>query len=329
MDVRYKRILITGGSGFIGTNLINAFMIDGDYEILNLDLKAPLDKNQARLWRYCDILHYDALFLAFKEFMPDVVIHLAARTDISGSRLEEYSANTIGVTNVVDAVNNSSSVYKAIFASSMLVCSVGYQPREILDYDPPNAYGESKVRGEMIVRSQMKENIWTIVRPTSIWGPWFGAPYKTFFNYVKTGKYFHISGNEKILKTYGYVENTCYQILCISKSNDISVAGQTFYLGDYSYYNIKNWADEIAELVGRRLITIPKFVCFLLAKFGDLLRLLHIQFPMSSFRLKNMSTENKVDLSRIKSIAPNLPYHRNAATKRTIEWLTDHNYQER
>ena len=30
MDVRYKRILITGGSGFIGTNLINAFMIDGD-----------------------------------------------------------------------------------------------------------------------------------------------------------------------------------------------------------------------------------------------------------------------------------------------------------
>jgi GlcNAc-P-P-Und epimerase len=328
MDFRGKRILITGGSGFIGINLINSFISSGNYQILNLDLKAPLNQSQVSLWRYCDILNYDALNLAFKEFIPDVIIHLAARTDISGSRLEDYSVNTIGVANVVKAINNSPSVDKVIFASSMLVCSVGYQPKDVLDYDPPNAYGASKVRGEMIVRTQMQKNIWTIVRPTSIWGPWFDAPYKTFFNFIKTGKYFHISGNEKILKTYGYVENTCFQILSIIAAKDKDVVGKTFYLGDYSYYIIKDWADEIAGLVGQRLMTMPIFACFLLAKIGDLLQLLHIRFPMTSFRLKNLSTENKVDLSTIKSITSDLPYDRNAATKRTLQWLIDNNIQK-
>ena len=60
---------------------------------------------------------------------------------------------------------------KIIIASSMLVCELGYSPKNFNDYKPNTLYGESKVLTEKIVKKF--KNSWTIVRPTSIWGPWF------------------------------------------------------------------------------------------------------------------------------------------------------------
>ena len=51
------KILVTGGSGFIGTNLISKFSFKS-VEILNIDIKEPLDSNQLEYWVNCDILNY-------------------------------------------------------------------------------------------------------------------------------------------------------------------------------------------------------------------------------------------------------------------------------
>jgi len=49
--------------------------------------------------------------------------------------------------------------------------------------------------------------------------------------------------------------------------------------------------------------------------------MININFPMTSFRLKNMTTNNIVDLTNTKKIVPNLPSNRKNSIKETIFWL--------
>lgn len=183
--------------------------------------------------------------------------------------------------------------------------------------------GESKVEGEKIIKQANLSYTWAIIRPTSIWGPWFGEPYIKFFQIIKRRMYFHL-GQRACKKTYGYVSNTIEQILAILFSEAEQIHKQVFYLGDYLPYDISVWADEIAKEYGLKIPTIPFGAFKFLAKLGDCLKLFGIIFPMTSFRLKNMTTDNVLPLTLIRRIIPELPITRQEANKRTIDWLKKH-----
>ena len=74
------RLLITGGSGFIGTNLVEFYSRKG-VTLLNLDWNPPLDTAQKPTWRECDIMDQPTVRRHFEEFKPTHVVHLAARAD--------------------------------------------------------------------------------------------------------------------------------------------------------------------------------------------------------------------------------------------------------
>jgi nucleoside-diphosphate-sugar epimerase len=317
----YMRILITGGSGFIGTNAVGHFA--GRHEVLNFDIAAPMNPEHAMHWRQVDLLDAASLKAAVAGFDPHFVLHLAARTDLDGRGLEDYAANITGVSNLLDALVGAPSLRRVIFTSSMLVCKVGYQPISDTDFCPPNPYGESKVHGELLVRERPPAVPWVLVRPTSIWGPWFREPYRNFFDYVLKGRYFHI-GVTRVYKTYGYVGNVIYQLQSILDAPVVDVHGRVFYLGDSSEYVIREWADTIASRLGIRIRQAPLALVRCAAWIGDVLRSVDLRFPMTSFRLKNMTTENRLDLSPILSLAPALPFDRNHSIDLTLDWLRQH-----
>ena len=89
------KILITGGSGFIGTNMVEHFVNKGD-EVLNIDWNAPQNSDHQKYWENVDILDYAKLETAITKFAPDYVVHLAARTDLYGKTLDDYKSNTVG-----------------------------------------------------------------------------------------------------------------------------------------------------------------------------------------------------------------------------------------
>ena len=186
---------------------------------------------------------------------------------------------------------------KVIITSSMLVCQTGYYPKGQFDYSPTTIYGKSKVETEKIVWSNKPHCDWAIIRPTSIWGPWFGEPYRNFFDMILSKKYFHI-GNKGCTKTYGYVGNAIYQIeqILLSQTNDEN--NKIFYLGDEKPTNIEEWGNEIAKELGVKIIKMPFFLIKSAAYLGDILKQIGIKFPMTSFRLKNMTTDNIINLSR-------------------------------
>lgn len=316
------KILVTGGSGFIGTNLISKLIKENKYTICNFDLVEPKIKEHFSLWKKVDLENRKLLMESIMDFSPDYVVHLAARTDLHGIHLSDYSVNMDGVSNLLEALQCIASLKRVIFTSSMYVCEPGYIPKNFDDYAPHTIYGKSKVETEKRIKIADPSYIWSIIRPTSIWGPFFGEPYDKFFKIILSRLYLHL-GTRACKKTYGYIENTIYQIESILTAKEKSVNKKVFYLGDYEPYNITEWANEIAANAGITIPNVPFGLFIFLAKIGDILKRFGITFPVTSFRLKNMTTNNVHDLSLIYKIAPNLPVTRQEANKRTIKWIKE------
>lgn len=315
------RVLITGGSGFIGTNLVEFYLKRGT-PIINVDVLGPRNPAHAQCWVEVDIRNVGALKSKLRVFSPTHVIHLAARTDLRGHTLADYDANISGVASVVEAVNTCRTVERVVYASSMLVCATGYKPKAEDDYSPSTLYGESKIIGEKLVRTVASGNPGcVIVRPSSIWGQWFGEPYRGFFQSVLNG-WFVKFGSTKALKTFGYVGNTAYQVDALLHAPEASVRGRTLYLGDRPPLTAEEWADEIARQAGvRRPRTAPVRLVRAAAKVGDALARIGLSAPMTSFRLANITTHNEVDLDDIYSIAGAPPYSLEEGVCMTLDWL--------
>lgn len=205
-----SKILITGASGFIGENLLEDLLLK-QHIVINIDNNPPRNTFHKQFWHNVNINNYTKFKQVISDFNPDYIIHLAARTDLEGRILDDYSANINGVENLMQIVKTLPNLKKVIVTSSMLVCHTGYYPKDQFDYAPNTLYGESKVETEKIVWDNKPQCDWAIIRPTSIWGPWFGVPYRNFFDMVISRKYFHI-GRKSCTKTYGYVGNAVYQI---------------------------------------------------------------------------------------------------------------------
>lgn len=314
-----NKILITGGSGFIGTNLLD-FYIQRGVEVLNIDTNKPRNTDHIKYWRDINILNKESVFKLFEKFEPTHVIHLAARTDLYEKKeLSGYCVNIEGVENIISATNMCDSVQRIIFTSSMLVCKAGYIPTRFDEYCPTTLYGKSKAIGEELVKKDSRKS-WCIIRPTSIWGPWFSAPYLDFFKMVLSKRYFNM-GSSFCTKTYGYVGNSIYQIDRLLDTKEDLFFGKTYYIGDEPPIIINEWADEISKYVNFKIPTFPFPLFKVIANFGDVLGAFKIKFPLTSFRLNNMTTNNILDLNPIYNVAPLLPHTRQEANKITIDWM--------
>lgn len=314
-----NKVLLTGASGFIGTNLLEDLLSKG-YAVCNIDIKPPQISERNNLWKDVDITDYGSFEKAVLDFKPDYLVHLAARTDLDGKTLEDYSANIVGVENLMKIIHKMPNLKKVIITSSKFVTKNGYQIKHQHDFCPHTKYGESKVETEIRVWKDKPQCDWCIIRPTSIWGPWFGIPYRNFFDMVMHKMYFHI-GHIECHKTYGYIGNAIYQIEQLLFNETLCEDNKVFYIGDEPAYEINDWADEIAKELGFKVPTMPVWFVKCLAKFGDFLGRFGIHFPMQSFRFENMTNDGINNMDNTYKIAPEVPYTRLEGTKITINWI--------
>ena len=315
--------MITGASGFIGTNLLQYFL-DLGFLVINIDRNEPRNAKHYEYWEQVNFLDSIKLANAVRSFSPDYVVHLGARTDLNETEdIQGYNANIQGVTNLIDAINNTPHIKRVIFASSMLVCRFGHVPQHDNDYCPDTLYGQSKVITEEIIHLAKLDVEWLIVRPTSIWGPWFAEPYLNFFQMILAGRFVH-PGKKAGNATFGYVGNTVYQIRSLLAAPRQDVNHKTFYLGDREPYNLSSWADNIAAVEGRKIFRCPYSLLKMVAICGDVLDILKIPFPLTSFRLAHMITDNVLDTSATQLLAPNSPFDQMEGIKASIDWIKKH-----
>ncbi|MBI3070820.1 MAG: NAD(P)-dependent oxidoreductase [Deltaproteobacteria bacterium] len=322
------RVAVTGGSGFIGTNMVDHFL-SWRVDVRSFDHKPPRKEAHRPLWREVDICDRARLDEVLREFSPTHIVHLAAKTGMDLSDISFFAANMDGVQNLIDVARTLPKLQRVLFTSTLLVCRNGYVPSDDTDYGPPNLYGESKMRGEQIVRAAGPLPFgWTIVRPTAIWGPWFEAPYKLFFKMVERGLYFH-PGRKPVFKAQSFVANTCYMFERLLVAAPDEVERRVFYLCDYPKRSVTEWATAIQRCMGvRRILTVPRPLLRAVARVGDAaMRLGWSDPPLSTRRYNNMLVEAPYPVERTERVVGPLPYTLENGVAETVRWLRDSNFR--
>ncbi len=314
-----KKLLVTGGSGFIGTNLIEKLRKDlPNFSFVNIDIKPPKLDEHSKYWRFCDINDYKKLESIIKEYNPQYLIHLAAEADVSYSKISDFKTNIVGVENICKVVNQSDSIRRVIFTSTQYVHQFHGQPKGDEEYYPFTIYGQSKVEGEKIVRNFGLHKVWTIIRPTNIYGPYNDVYVKGLFNVISKGLYFH--PNKNVKRSYGFVGNIIEQIINILFVNEDLIACKTFYVSDEPVW-LLDFVENIHKNLDKTNVKkLPVWLFYLAAVIGEISKKINIRFPMDMIRFTNMVTPNPIDLDNTYKVLGKGKYSFEESIKITIDW---------
>jgi UDP-glucose 4-epimerase len=154
------RALVTGGAGFIGSNVVDALLARGDEVAVVDDLSTGQIENlegalaAGAIFHQLDIRDADAVTAAFETARPEVVFHFAAQMDVRRSLADpafDASVNVVGTINVLEAAHASgarrlinTSTGGAIYGETDVMPTP-----ETVEAAPVSAYGQSKQCAEL------------------------------------------------------------------------------------------------------------------------------------------------------------------------------------
>ncbi len=250
------RILVTGGTGFIGSNLVPELESRG-HEVWVCDLG---QSNRLRYIR-ADVSEYRQLVRVFAEQYFDFVYHLAA--EYGRWNGEEYYEN-LWLTNVIGTKNllriQECQKFRMVFFSSAEVYGdyEGKMYEEIMDSIPikqMNDYAMTKWVGELqVLNSMTMFNTETVrVRPVNCYGPQERySPYRgvipRFIHHALLDKPYTVHMGHK--RIFDYVEDTCRTFANITEN---FIPGEVYNVGGKEEWehDIKYVSDLILEYMGK------------------------------------------------------------------------------
>ncbi len=314
-----RSVLVTGGSGFIGINLVDRLIAEG-YQVTNFDKASPAKGEHCAYWTPVDILDAGSLDTAIAAAQATIVIHLAARHDTDGKQLADYTMNTDGVANVLAALKKLPTIRRFVATSTQFVVGPGPLPAHDLDFRPHTVYGESKVIGEQLVRKAELACTWTIIRPTNLWGPWHPRYPREFWRVLKRGLYVH-PGRSPVIRCYGYVENIVDQIVKIISAPPEIVDRRVFYVGDQPL-NVLDWANAFSRaLRGREVRIVPRALFRGIAVAGDLANRFGVKIPITSSRFQTMTVDYLAPMAPTFEALGHPRISLSEGVERTVRWL--------
>ena len=201
------RILLTGGSGFIGSHLARQLRGLG-HELVNLDLYEPADP---ALFQRCvigDVRNPVAARAAVTGC--DAVFHLAAAHHDFGIKRETFFDVNENGTGVLCQAMSEAGVKRLCFYSSVAVYGNAPAPHlEDAAKDPAAPYGASKLAGEAVCTrwaSSDAANELLIVRPTVVFGVGNMANFYALIRQIHSRRYVQVGAGTN-RKSVAYVEN--------------------------------------------------------------------------------------------------------------------------
>jgi dTDP-4-dehydrorhamnose reductase len=152
-----KKILITGGNGLVGKYL-NFLLEKKNYKFFSFG-KEKLD-----------VTRKEKVYEIFKEIRPDIVIHLAALTDVDFCEKnpeKAFNINSDGTKNIVE-ISSQFKSFIIYFSTDFVFDGKKGSPYNENDIpNPVNVYGKSKLKGEEFVKNYKKS---LIIRTSRIFG---------------------------------------------------------------------------------------------------------------------------------------------------------------
>lgn len=255
-----KKILVTGGAGFIGSHLADKLLEKGN-EIVAVDNLSlgrlnnleEAKKNSKFKFVQFDILDKEKLFKLFEEEKFDIVFHMAANSDIAKS----FSNPSVDFDNTLQTTYNTLlamkeyGVKQIVFASTSAI--YGETTEKLTEnfgpLFPSSHYGASKLASEAFIASFCENygiKAW-ITRFPNVVGE--RATHGVIFDFIKKLKNnpleLEVLGNGEQIKPYLYVKDLVNAILFVFENTDEKI---NFYnLGVVSRTKVKEIASMVIE----------------------------------------------------------------------------------
>ncbi|MBS1490497.1 MAG: NAD-dependent epimerase/dehydratase family protein [Bacteroidetes bacterium] len=262
-----KNILITGISGFVGTNLATYLHHHTDWKIFGTSRrKLNLVSNRE------EIIQIGMNHSEWNEHQVDVVVHLAGIAhDLSGTfKPDDYeTVNAGGTQQAVDEfLKSHASVF--IFVSSIKAV-VDYS-EQIVDEDfiacPTTDYGKSKLKAEQYIQSKTGTGkYFYILRPAMIHGPGNKGNLNLLYRFVKWRLPFPL-GQLKNERSFLSIENFCFVVQALITKNYLP---GIYHVSDDGYLSTTELYELMAQTTNRKKIILNcpiPFIVFMATLLG-------------------------------------------------------------
>jgi nucleoside-diphosphate-sugar epimerase len=324
-------ILVTGGRGFIGRHLVKHLLASGSKTVISVD-RAPISSGSRKpshrqIEIELDIRDRSSLKEVFSKFDVDCVFDLASVTDV-GLTAAEYKPN-IEMTEALIECVLAFNITKYIFYSTQFVFrKEGALPDGEQDYFPIEAYGESKIKSEMLIRSALDRKQQLILRPTYVWGPGH-TRFRDGFLYRVARGHFMVPMTDSVRRYYGYVDTICQQTIQLSEFEFKDLPQNTFYISDASV-SLKWFCEQfIFALRCGHVWRVPSTVIRLLGAIGDFANKLHLSFPINKLQADEMTKNYPIPLDPTLAITQTAMDYR-LASEAVVAWaLSDPEFARR
>lgn len=312
------RCLVTGGSGFIGSHLVDA-LVEAGHDVANLDVKSPPASNRLASWYPIDLLDRTGVEALVADFAPDIIFNLAAVADIDLGA-DAMRPNTDGLRHLVGAARALPGKPRIVHASTQLVVGPEHRPTSPRDYAPYTVYGESKAQSEEILWDEANGLEWVILRPTTVWGPRHPSFDRSIWKYLKRRWYLLPTGIDPV-RSYGYVASVVAQFVAAGTLPAAQVNHQVFYAGDEPIRS-SVWLDGFSRaLSGRPVRRIPGGLLRTLATLGSLSKRFGGPAPIDQGRLYRMTTDYPVPMEPTFAVLGRGPVSVEQGIAQTSDWL--------
>lgn len=297
---RAERVLVTGGSGFLGKRLVELLASEG-YLVRVLARKLsnvePLKKLDVEIF-WGDVADPVSLQKAFEDIQ--VVVHAAAGT--SGSPRDCERGTLQGTENVLKLCETS-QVKKLVYISSCSVYGVAdYRSGQLVTEDSTlerfpekrGHYSASKQQAEQLVIRSMEKKSFPVVilRPGTIMGPG-GEVFTPMFGFSLVGKAFVVIGNGKFILPFAYVDNVAGAIMESIRSHNADY--QIFNVVDSDRINKKEYMKRVIRILypKARVVYLPYSALYFIVWLQEVLfKAIGMNPVLTRYRL--ISSQNAV-----------------------------------
>ena len=270
-----KRLLFTGGTGFLGKNIMP--LLTKTYEVVTCGI-APDDTIKANLAKEAPQLdhHFDIVLHACGK------AHVVPKTDAEKQAF--FDVNYKGTVNLCSALEKVGVPKALVFISTVAVygCEYGNLITEEHPLNGGSPYAKSKIMAEKYLTEWGKKHnvVLGILRPSLLAGKNAPGNLGAMVNGVRKGFYMNIAGGS-VVKSILMAEDIAHILPFLIEKGGI------YNVCDTRQPSFGELSVSVANQLGKRKpISIPYWMAWCMAKVGDLLG---SKAPINSYKLKKMT----------------------------------------
>ena len=315
-----EKVLITGGAGFLGINLVR-FLLKRGYEVISYDI-ADFDypERDKIIEIRDDVRNRDSVKKAMQGV--DYVVHAAAALPLY-KKEDIFSTDVDGCRNVLEEAKNT-GVKRYIQISSTSVYGIPDHHPLVEDdkLQGVGHYGVAKIEAEKLCEEARSNDMSiTILRPKSFIGPERLGVFALFYDWAKSGKGFPVLGNGNNLYQFLDVEDLCEAIL-LCMTVDKNKVNDVFNIGAKVYSTMREDYQAVLDEAGfgKKIVGFPAAPAIFALR---VLEFFHLS-PLYKWVYETASKESFVSIEKAEKILGYAPKYSNKdALLRNYHWYLD------